>query len=143
MTQEQTIENIALTELLDKVRSFRASKHRLAQICATDLGDKYELLYSFDLQGKLTSLRTYLPIPANHSLAPGSAGGPTTDATHPHLQSISSIYGASILYENELHDLFGIQMDGLAVDFHGNLYKTAIKYPMGSKKAPTPTCETK
>jgi ech hydrogenase subunit D len=50
-----------------------------------------------------------------------------------------------LLYENEIHDLFDIQVDGMAVDFHGNLYKTAIKHPFASIKAPrpNPTAEPK
>jgi len=48
--------------------------------------------------------------------------------------SISSIYGCAILYENEIHDLFNVKVDGLTVDFHGNFYKTAIKFPFGSTK---------
>ncbi|MCL2641568.1 MAG: NADH-quinone oxidoreductase subunit C, partial [Phycisphaerales bacterium] len=101
MTQE--IEIIEMTTLMEKVRSLHVSKHRLAQICATALDDKYELLYSFDLKGVLTNFRIYLPIPA--------------DGTKPHLQSISGIYAASVQYENEIHDLFGIQVDGMAIDF--------------------------
>jgi len=127
MTQE--IETIETNALMDKVRSLHTSKHRLAQICATEQGDNYELLYSFDFKGQLTNFRINLPIP--------------TDGTQPRLQSISAIYAASVLYENELHDLFGIQVDGMAIDFHGNLYKTAIKYPMGSKKAPVSTGESR
>jgi ech hydrogenase subunit D len=50
--------------------------------------------------------------------------------------SISSIYWCAFLYENELHDLFNVQVDGMAVDFHGHLYETAVKFPFGSTKAP-------
>jgi ech hydrogenase subunit D len=41
-----------------------------------------------------------------------------------------------VLYENEIHDLFGVPVDGLAIDFKGNFYKTAVKFPLGSTKAP-------
>ena len=52
------------------------------------------------------------------------------------LPSISSIYGCAILYENEIHDLFNVQVDGMTVDFKGNFYKTTVKFPFGSAKAP-------
>jgi ech hydrogenase subunit D len=58
--------------------------------------------------------------------------------------SISSIYSCAFLYENEMHDLFELQVDGMVVDFKGNLYKTAMKYPFGSTKAPVaqpPPCD--
>jgi ech hydrogenase subunit D len=41
-----------------------------------------------------------------------------------------------VLYENEIHDLFGVPVDGLTIDFKGNFYKTAVKYPFGSPKMP-------
>jgi ech hydrogenase subunit D len=117
MSQEQ-IEIITVDTLLDKVRVFRDRGFRLVQVSATRLPDQFELTYSFDLNNRLANLRLSLP---------GEA---------PRLPSISSIYGCAILYENEIHDLFGVQVDGMAVDFKGNLYKTAVKFPFGSTKAP-------
>jgi ech hydrogenase subunit D len=117
MSQEQ-IEIITVDTLLDKVRAKREQGHRLVQMSATRLPDQVELTYSFDLNSQLSNLRLSLP---------GEA---------PHLPSISSIYGCAILYENEIHDLFNVKVDGLTVDFHGNFYKTAIKFPFGSLKVP-------
>jgi ech hydrogenase subunit D len=45
-------------------------------------------------------------------------------------------YWCAFLYENEMHDLFNLQVDGMAVDFHGHLYETAVKFPFGSTQAP-------
>jgi ech hydrogenase subunit D len=50
--------------------------------------------------------------------------------------SIHAIYGCAFLYENEMHDLFHIMVEGMAVDFHGNLYNTAVKYAFGETKPP-------
>ena len=116
MIQEQ-IELITIDTLMDKVRHKRETGCRLVQISATRLPDEVELTYSFDLNSQLTNLRLSLK-------------GET------HLPSISSIYGCAILYENEIQDLFGVAVDGLTVDFKGNFYKTAVKFPFGSTKAP-------
>ncbi len=35
-----------------------------------------------------------------------------------------------------MHDLFGVQVAGMAVDFKGNFYKTAVKFPFGTAKLP-------
>ena len=113
MSQEQ-IELITIDAVLDKVRAKREQGHRLVQISATRLPDQVELTYSFDLDSRLSNLRLSLP------------------AVETHLPSISSIYGCAILYENEIHDLFDVKVDGLTVDFHGNFYKTAVKFPFGS-----------
>jgi ech hydrogenase subunit D len=117
MTPETIIETIDVGALLDRVRSLRQQGHRLVQICAARLPDSFELTYSFDFNSRLTNLRIQLP------------------TAEPHVPSICSIYRSVLLYENEIHDLFGIQVDGMAVDFHGKLYQTAIKFPLASSKA--------
>jgi hypothetical protein len=43
--------------------------------------------------------------------------------------SISEFFGAAFLYENEIRELFGINITGLGVDLKGQLYKTATKVP--------------
>jgi ech hydrogenase subunit D len=118
MSQDQNIEVVTAETLLDKVRAKREQGCRLVQVSATRLPDQVELTYSFDLNSRLANLRL--------SLAPVESRVP----------SISSIYGCAILYENEIHDLFNVQVDGLTVDFKGNFYKTAVKFPFGSVKAP-------
>jgi hypothetical protein len=43
--------------------------------------------------------------------------------------SISEFFGAAFLYENEIRELFGINVTGLGLDLGGQLYKTATKIP--------------
>ncbi len=116
--QETSFEVIELGRLLERVRSFHSEGWRLVQIGATRLPEQVELTYSFDRESRLVNLRVLLP---------------PMDATLP---SISSIYWAAFLYENELHDLFNIRVEGMAVDFGGKFYTTAVKHPFGSVKAP-------
>ena len=119
MNQEQTLEVLpGVGALLDGVRVLRDQDYRLVQICATALPDSFELTYSFDRLGRLVSLRLQVP------------------REDPRVPSISSIYGCAFLYENEMHDLFNLKIEGINVDFHGNLYNTAVKFPFGSTKAP-------
>jgi ech hydrogenase subunit D len=118
ISQDQNFELIPLETLIDRVGGFRQQGARLVQIGATRLPDRHELIYSFEVKGCLTNLRLHLP---------------SEDA---HLPSISAIYGCAVLYENELHDLFGVKVSGMAIDFQGNFYKTAVKFPFGSTKAP-------
>ena len=115
---EQTFEIIPVAALLDRANGMRQAGYRLVQIGATRLPEQVELTYSFDRERNLTNLR--LPLPAAEARVP----------------SISSIYWCAFLYENEIHDLFNVQVDGMAVDFHGHLYETAVKFPFGSTKTP-------
>ena len=118
MKPEQTLEVIELGALLDKVRTIHTAGARLVQICATTLPGQFELTYSFDLEGRLENLRVLVP------------------SDNPRVPSIGAIYGCSFLYENEMHDLFNINVEGMKVDFHGNLYNTAVKFAFGSTGAP-------
>jgi ech hydrogenase subunit D len=112
---EQTFEEIPVEALLEKVQSLRRQNFRLVQIEATRLAEQLELTYSFDLENRLVNLRLHVPAAAE-------------------MPSITGIYWGAFLYENELHDLFGLHVKGIAVDFQGNLYKTAVKFPFGSTK---------
>jgi ech hydrogenase subunit D len=114
----QTFETIPCGTLLDRVSDLRKAGYRLVQISATRLSEHVELTYSFDRERQLANLR--LQVPTLESRVP----------------SISSIFWCAFLYENELHDLFKLQVDGMAVDFHGHLYETAVKFPFGSTKVP-------
>ncbi len=47
--------------------------------------------------------------------------------------SVSQFFGAAFLYENELRELFGINVVGVGVDLRGQLYKTATKVPFSHR----------
>ncbi len=47
--------------------------------------------------------------------------------------SISEYFGAAFLYENEMRELFGIDVTGIVVDFKGQLYKTATRVPFSHR----------
>ena len=115
---DQTFETIPMPALLEKAGALRKQGYRLVQIGATRLPEHVELTYSFDRERRLANLRFQVP------------------AAEARVPSISSIYWCAFLYENELHDLFNVQVDGIAVDFHGHLYETTVKFPFGSTKAP-------
>lgn len=118
MSQAIQFETVTAEALLQEVRRLRNDFWRLVQVSATRLPEQVELTYSFGLNGDLQNLRVVLP------------------ATDPRVPSITSVYWGAFLYENELHDLFNIQVEGMSVDFHGVLYRTTIKFPFGSTKPP-------
>jgi ech hydrogenase subunit D len=118
MIDDLIIEHVPVASLLGRVRALREDDYRLVQISAARLSDQLELTYSFDLNGRLHNLRLCLP------------------AADPRVPSLSSIYASVVLYENELHDLFGVHVEGMALDLKGNLYKTAIPFPFAAVKPP-------
>ncbi len=124
MGEVQKISEIPLDSLLQQVQGMHSSGRRLAQICCTRLASDHEVNYSFDSgleaaesaqEPRFVTLRVRLPL------------------ENPVLPSISCFYWSAFLYENEMHDLFGVSVKGMAVDFHGRLYTLAVPAPYAAK----------
>lgn len=111
MIEEQPIIGVKTDTLLEKVEELHQQGYRLVQIGATTLPDCVEVNYSFDLASKFVNLRLALP------------------HREMRIPSISKIYWCAFIYENEMHDLFRIEVDGMAVDFKGQFYRTTVPAP--------------
>ncbi len=111
--EEQTTTPIDVGKLIGRVEQFRSGGYRLVQINATKVDDLYEINYSFDKDYKFENIRITIPIEME-------------------VPSISGMYWGAFIYENEMHDLFGIQVKGINIDYKGNLIKTTIRYPFGA-----------
>ena len=113
MSEKQELKNITLDKLVSTVKELSAKGYRLIQISCTKLGESMQLNYSFDKDYEFLNLKLNVPIDAE-------------------LPSVSDIYWSAMLYENEIHDLFGLNIKGMVIDFKGNLYKTTVKAPFGN-----------
>ena len=113
MDDRQTFLEIDKDELLSKTEELKNDGYYLIQICATKK-DNFDLLYSFEKDYELINLR----IAANES---------------DEIQSISGLFFHAFLYENEMKDLFGLNIVNIVLDFQGTFYKTAIKTPFNIK----------
>lgn len=111
MFETQEIVNIAVDDLLKQVHRLAKEQYRIVQISCTQQQDEFYLDYAFDKDYKFYGLRVTLPI---------------KDAALP---SISGAMFAAFLYENEIHDLFGIEFSGLVLDYGGNFYRIEKKNP--------------
>ena len=116
MSEEQPNVAVTANQLTAEVKSLCEQGWRLVQIGVTSLGELFEINYSFDLDMSFKNLRLHVP------------------AKVARLPSISGIYWCAFLYENEIHDLFGVTFDGLALDFKGRFYVTAIPFPFAAQK---------
>ena len=123
MTEEQPILAVTPGSLVEEVKRRFEQGWRLVQIGVTALGELIEVNYSFDRDLRFENLRLQLPV------------------TAPRLPSVSGIYWCAFLYENEIHDLFGITFEGLALNFKGSLYKTSMPTPFAAAK-PSPGVST-
>ena len=110
MSEPQETTPIGKNDLVGMVAQLFAEGYRLVQIGCSTLPGAYELNYSFDKDYRFKNLRI--------TAAPGEE-----------VPSISVIYPNAFLYENEIHDLFGLVVKDIAIDYGGSLYRTAIKTP--------------
>ena len=118
MIEEQTMIAVSPETLVAETQKMRDRGYRLVQIGVTRLGEELELNYSFDLDRRFVNFRFRRP----------KLGA--------RVPSISGIYWCAFAYENEISDLFGVQVDGNVLDFKGAFYQTAIKHPFIQDAAP-------
>jgi ech hydrogenase subunit D len=117
MVEEQEMVSIDKQGLVGAVADLLASGYRLVQICCTTLRDDYEMNYSFDRDYGFKNLRFKVK-------------------SGEEVPSISCIYWSAFLYENEIHDLFGIPITNIVIDYRGTLYRTRIPTPFGLQERP-------
>lgn len=96
----------------DDAETRHANGWRYVQILAVNTEQGIDLVYSYMKDGFLENM-----------LVQGLAG----DA---HVPSITDLFLEAFVCENEIHDLFGISFDGLAIDFLGNFYRLSTEKPM-------------
>lgn len=115
-----------LDGLLARAGEFKAKGWRFVQCCATRNGDgRFELLYTFcdDATSEVANLR--LDVAANDPVP-----------------SVGNLFPCAFMFENEMHDLFGIDVVGITLDYRGGFYHLHIPTPMAkgearpAKKAP-------
>lgn len=110
MKETQQTRVVLAGELMYEVKRFFDRGARMIQLGCTQDREVFELNYSFDVDGTFENIRV------------------CTDGNEV-IPSVSNIYLCSFLYENEIHDLYGITFEGIAVDYKGTLIKTAKLHP--------------
>ncbi len=118
--QESNFETITIDEIVPTAKKCKEEGLAFVQICAIVREASCELLYSYD-DGKnaADSIHGYLvDVPDGE-----------------HVPSITSLYPAAFVFENETHDLFGVEIDDISIDFEGNFYTVAVAYPMNPRAA--------
>ena len=96
--------------LSDRMKSEHA---RFVQILAVNTDAGVDLVYSFMMDGGAL---------CNYEVK----GVKKTDV----VPSITGNFLAAFVFENEIHDLFGVTIEGIAIDFGGKFYQLAQSEPM-------------
>jgi len=104
---------VSAEALVGEVAKLKVLGYRLVTLSCTELdAATVDILYHFDKDLGLKHLRL---------TAPKAVAVP----------SISPVYFAALLVENEIQDFFGLRFEGLLVDYRGTLYleEEALKTP--------------
>lgn len=99
------VETIAVGDLLKRVREFCDQGSRFVTATCLDSGDRFEVFYHFDRGLELRHLRLVV-------------------GKDEEVPSISGIYLCAFLVENEMKELFGLNVSGIALDYKGRLLLT-------------------
>ena len=107
-----TMEEITPTELLGKVMTLKNMGRRLSQICAAYVNEKLELSYSFadDETNLYHNLRLVID-------------------KETEVCSITEFYPYAFLYENEMKELFGVNILMINHDYNNKLYRINEEAP--------------
>lgn len=115
--QQPTFEDARISDVLTFARDFKRQGYMFVNISATTCADHCDVLYVFrasegagELVGRTVSVKSDDQVP-----------------------SITGFYPAAFVFENETHDLFGIDFVGINIDYEGNFYKLSVTYPMNPK----------
>jgi NADH:ubiquinone oxidoreductase subunit C len=92
-------------ELVEEVKRLVDAGYRLATATCVDLGENLEIIYHFDKDLTLQNLRMVFPKEAE-------------------VPSITGVHLGAFLIENEMKEMFGAKITGIAVDYGGKLLVT-------------------
>ena len=107
----QDFETVENANLLDTVAKLKMDGYRLVQACCTVLEEGLQVLYTFDKDHVLHNLKLDLPKEGAE------------------VMSITGVYWAAFIYENEMHDLFGVTFKHSQLDYGGHFFKVAKPTP--------------
>lgn len=113
MNPEQIHETIPVDKLLFEVMKKKEAGLRLSQICVAYVNEKYELSYTFadDDTYQYSILRVVIEV-------------------FEQVPSICKIYPYAVFYENEMAELFDVNIEMIDVNYHGKFYRIEKEAPM-------------
>lgn len=116
MAITQDFRSIPLEKLIDTCKERKDEGYRLAQLCPKlERDDSITLIYTFIKESEMINYKVS-----------GIKKGVTE------VPSVAELFIAAFVFENEAHDLFGVNVVGNLIDFQGKFYSFAegVEAPM-------------
>ncbi len=105
-----SIEKLSKQELYEIMQNKYEDGYRLAQICSIAFEGYNEVIYSVTKDYLMESYKIELPIDEE-------------------IKSFSDIFPAANLYENEIKELWGVKVVGMALDYKDKFYRINQETP--------------
>lgn len=105
--------DVPLGDLLTRVQTLKHEGMRFIQLCAEFPEGGIDLVYTFYDVTRNNALNLCVSLPENAEVP-----------------SIQGLYFAAFSYENEAHDLFGVNFINMKLDFGGHFFNLAETSPM-------------
>lgn len=112
MSFTATFEDIAIDALHDEAEKLSADGWRAQQVLCTKTDTGIDITYSFTNEGEVRNLQVR---------------NVQSDTVVPSLQDL---FIGLFPFENEAKDLFGVNVEGMVLDFAGEFYQTRLDEPM-------------
>lgn len=124
--QKATYTTVGLDELLPHVQAFKGAGARFVQMHAERCVDdgSYRLVYTFI---NVRAAQEQIARDGNYAIENLVVEGIDQ---YQEIPSISSYYPAVFPFENEAHDLFGLAITDMQIDFKGFFYQVSTAEPM-------------
>lgn len=101
----ENVNEINKEELVDEVQKIKDEGYRFVTASCVDMGKDFMIYYHFDKDNNMKHLKIISP-------------------KDQEVTSISKVYLAGALVENEMKDLFGMKFKDLAIDYGGKFLIT-------------------
>jgi hypothetical protein len=112
----QVFIDITPSEMRAKTQQYFDRGWRFVNIHGSTVDGGVELIYAFSDFEPLENLRFVLPNGAS-------------------LPTITDLFPSSFFFENETHDLFGVNFEDISIDFGGEFYTVSLPTPMNPASA--------
>ena len=106
----QVFQEVDHSEIPSLAKRMRSEGYRMVQICGVTKKGETEMVYSFDRDHEMVCYKVHVPF--------GTSVG-----------SITPEYWAAFVYENELHDLFGVEFTDSRLAYKGNFFRMSVTTP--------------
>ena len=109
---KQEMIQIEAADLLGRAAQYKKDGYRMVQILCTRIPEGYELTYSFDKDYVLENLRVVVPLDGS-------------------VMSVTIQFWYAFVWENEIHDLFGLNVEFIApeVEYGGKFFQLVKPMP--------------